>query len=81
MTIKNIKLSGDEPFKGTVARDLRPSGFFYQSTPLRALIHRLKRFAYGFVFAQIIASKVVKIGNETENEVKYFPPFFCLKLR
>jgi hypothetical protein len=29
-------------FKGTVARDFRPSFFFHQSTPPRALIHGLK---------------------------------------
>jgi hypothetical protein len=53
--------------KGTVARDFRPSVFF---------INQPHRFAYGFVFAEIIASKVIKIcfsgvndPAETENEV------------
>jgi hypothetical protein len=31
-------------FKGTVSRDFRTSVFFHQSTPPRALIHRLKPF-------------------------------------
>jgi hypothetical protein len=30
--------------KGTVSRDFRPSAFFHQSTPPRALIHGLKPF-------------------------------------
>jgi hypothetical protein len=41
-----------------------------------SLINRLNRFAYGIVFAEIIISKVAKIGfsgvfvtAETENEV------------
>jgi hypothetical protein len=43
-------------------------GFFHQSTPYRSLINRLKRFAYDFVFAEIIASKVVKIGFSGAND-------------
>jgi hypothetical protein len=50
--------------------------FFHQSTPPRALTHRLNHFAYAFLFTEIIASKVAKIGfsgvndtNETKNEV------------
>jgi hypothetical protein len=75
-------------FKGTVARDFRHSFFSHQSTPPWTLIHGLKPFrAYGFVFAEIIASKVVKLGfsgvndpDETEYEVLN-SQFFCLKLR
>jgi hypothetical protein len=32
------------PFKGTVSQDFRPSVFFHQTIPPRALIHGLKPF-------------------------------------
>jgi hypothetical protein len=70
--------------KGTLSRDFRLLVFFHQSTPPRALTHGPNRFAYGFVFAEIIASKVAKISfsgvndtAETENEVLNSPTFFA----
>jgi hypothetical protein len=38
----------------TVKRDFRSSVFFNMPTPPRALIHGLKPFAHGFVFAKKI---------------------------
>jgi hypothetical protein len=36
-------------------------GFFHQTIPPRALIHVLKRFAYGFIFAEKIEIIVCKV--------------------
>jgi hypothetical protein len=58
--------------------------FFHQSTSYRSLIIG---FAYGFVFAEVIASKVVKIAFSGVNDplkpkIKYrIPHLFCLKYR
>jgi hypothetical protein len=64
--------------KGTVSRNFLHSGFFYQSTPPRALIHGLKPFraAHGFVFVEIIDLKIAKIGFRSLNETAG-SDFFC----
>jgi hypothetical protein len=59
--VEKRKFKNFNQIKETVARDFRPSVFFSSINPTyRALFHWLKPFPYGFVFAEIFASKVVK---------------------